>query len=227
MSEGEEVADPDGFIMLDCEADEEDELYYEENNLTINKNYERLKINNKQINNQRKTTTTTEGAASLADIILAQLKKHEEQHDNKINDINTNENNNNNDNNNTNLSPKVIDVYTCMAPFLARYKSGKLPKAFKIIPRLHSWEEILTLTNPFMWSKQTTRAATKVFCSNLRENMAQRFLCTVLLPAVRDDISQNKKLNYHLYMALKKALFKPGAFFKGIYLPLAMDVSVV
>lgn len=34
-----------------------------------------------------------------------------------------------------------------------------------------------------------------------------------------------KKLNYHLYMALKKALFKPGAFFKGVLLPIAEDAT--
>mmetsp|Transcript_4226 Transcript_4226/g.9355 ORF Transcript_4226/g.9355 Transcript_4226/m.9355 type:complete len:194 (-) Transcript_4226:919-1500(-) len=30
----------------------------------------------------------------------------------------------------------------------------------------------------------------------------------------------NKKLNYHFYMALKKSVYKPAAFFKGILLPL-------
>merc|ERR1712029_746682 len=29
-----------------------------------------------------------------------------------------------------------------------------------------------------------------------------------------------QRLNYHLYQALRKALFKPGAFFKGFLLPL-------
>lgn len=42
----------------------------------------------------------------------------------------------------------------------------------------------------------------------------------VLLDRVRDDIQENKKLNYHLYMALKKSLYKPAAFFKGILFPL-------
>lgn len=149
---------------------------------------------------------------NLADIVMEQLKKQTEGEPKR-------------EAPESSLSPKVVEVYTAMAPFLARYRSGKIPKAFKIIPRLHAWEEILVLTNPPMWSKQATREATRIFCSNLREAMAQRFLCTVLLPAVRDDVAENKKLNYHLYMALKKALFKPGAFFKGIYLPLALDVS--
>jgi essential nuclear protein 1 len=45
--------------------------------------------------------------------------------------------------------------------------------------------------------------------------MAQRFFNLVLLPRIRDDIAEYKKLNFHLYCALKKALFKPGAWFKG------------
>jgi hypothetical protein len=43
---------------------------------------------------------------------------------------------------------------------------------------------------------------------------------TKLLDKVRDDIAENKKLNYHLYMAVKKSLYKPGAFFKGFLFPL-------
>ena len=53
--------------------------------------------------------------------------------------------------------------------------------------------------------------------------MVQRFYNLILLPQVRENISTYKKLNYHLYMALKKALFKPAAFFKGFLLPLAED----
>lgn len=62
--------------------------------------------------------------------------------------------------------------------------------------------------------------ATRLFASNLNVKMAQRFFNLVLYPRVRDDITEYKRLNYHLYMALKKALFKPAAFFKGILLPL-------
>jgi essential nuclear protein 1 len=51
--------------------------------------------------------------------------------------------------------------------------------------------------------------------------LSQRFFSIVLLEKCREDIRSNNKLNYHLYMALKKALFKAGAFYKGILLPLA------
>ena len=47
-----------------------------------------------------------------------------------------------------------------------------------------------------------------------------RFYNLVLLPRVRDDLAEYKRLNFHLFMALKKAIFKPAAFFKGILLPI-------
>ena len=50
--------------------------------------------------------------------------------------------------------------------------------------------------------------------------MAQRFFNLILLPRVRDDIDTYQRLNFHLFQALRKALFKPGAFFKGFLLPL-------
>ncbi|XP_036319938.1 bystin isoform X2 [Rhagoletis pomonella] len=59
-----------------------------------------------------------------------------------------------------------------------------------------------------------------IFCSVLSHAMAQRFFNLVLLPRIRDDLCEYKKLNMHLYNALKKALFKPAAFMKGIILPL-------
>jgi essential nuclear protein 1 len=64
------------------------------------------------------------------------------------------------------------------------------------------------------------RQATRLFASNLNAKMAQRFYSLVLLPRVIEDIKEHKKLNYHLYLALKKALYKPAAFYKGILLPL-------
>jgi essential nuclear protein 1 len=104
---------------------------------------------------------------------------------------------------------------------LSTYRAGKLPKALKMLPNLKSWEQILWLTRPDDWSPHSVYACTRIFASNLNAKMAQRFYNMVLLERCRDDIRTNKKLNYHLYMALKKALYKPSAFYKGILLPLA------
>ena len=40
---------------------------------------------------------------------------------------------------------------------------------------------------------------------------------------MREDIHETRKLNVHLYKALKKALYKPAAFFKGFLFPLVND----
>ena len=118
------------------------------------------------------------------------------------------------------MDEKVVTVFKGVGQILSKYRSGKLPKAFKVIPALANWEEVLYLTDPSKWSAAAMFQATRIFASNLSSAKAQYFFNLVLLPRVRDDISEFKRLNFHLYMALKKALFKPAAFFKGILLPL-------
>jgi len=119
------------------------------------------------------------------------------------------------------LDQRVIDMYKTIGEILSKYRSGKLPKAFKVVPRLNHWEYVLHITNPDKWSAAAVFQATRIFSSSLNVKMAQRFYFYVLYPRVRDDIEYYKRLNFHLFMALKKALFKPAAFFKGILLPLA------
>lgn len=52
------------------------------------------------------------------------------------------------------LDDKVVQVYRGVGKLLSRYTVGKVPKAFKIIPNLKNWEEVLFLTDPDMWSPQ-------------------------------------------------------------------------
>lgn len=109
---------------------------------------------------------------------------------------------------------------------LSRYKSGPLPKAFKIIPSLPAWEDILYITGPESWTPHATLAATRIFVSNLKAQQTQKFFELVLLDKVRNEITETGKASYQTYEALKKALFKPAAFFKGILFPLC-EVSAV
>lgn len=102
---------------------------------------------------------------------------------------------------------------------LSRYKSGKLPKPFKIIPTLPQWEELLAITRPESWTPNACYEATKIFVSG-NVGIAQLFLRNILLERVREEIHETKKLNVHLYKALKKALYKPSAWFKGVLFPL-------
>eukprot|EP00605_Chrysophyceae_sp_TOSAG23-4_P002758 GSChrysophyteH1.ASY1.ANO1.3041.1 assembled CDS len=119
------------------------------------------------------------------------------------------------------LPPKVVEVYTAVGALLAHYKSGKVPKALKMLPHLRNWEDVLWITRPDTWSPGATFVCTRIFASNLNQRMSQRFYNLVLLEKVRNDIQTHGKLNYHLYMSLKKALYKPASFYKGLLLPLA------
>ncbi|KAL5489456.1 hypothetical protein EMCRGX_G018549 [Ephydatia muelleri] len=91
--------------------------------------------------------------------------------------------------------------------------------------KYNNWEEVLSLTKPENWAAAAMFQATKIFASNLSTSMAQNFYNLVLLPRIRDNIAEYKRLNFHLYMVLKKTLFKPAAFFKGILLPLCRSGS--
>ncbi|CAD7957084.1 unnamed protein product [Amoebophrya sp. A120] len=161
------------------------------------------------------------GSTSLADIVMQQLKERTEELTRLPNEAT--ESTQNSAKHKNELSPKVIQVYTEIGKWLKTYKSGKMPKPFLVIPSLTNWEEVLCLTNPLDWSPNAMREAVKIFASQLNAKMAQRFFNLVLLPAVRSDMVENKKLNFHYYECLKKAMFKPAAFMKGILLPLALE----
>lgn len=49
------------------------------------------------------------------------------------------------------------------------------------------------------------------FCTYVQ---AQRFVNIVLLPHVRRDIRDNRRLHFALFQSLKKACYKPDAFYK-------------
>lgn len=67
---------------------------------------------------------------------------------------------------------------------------------------------------PESWSVHAVYQATRLFVSNLNARLAQRFLALVLLPRVRYEIRSTKKLHFALFQALRKATYKPGAFYK-------------
>ncbi|KAH6826657.1 bystin-like protein [Perilla frutescens var. hirtella] len=114
----------------------------------------------------------------------------------------------------------IIEHYKGVGQLLNKYTSGKMPKAFKCIPSLQFWEEVLYLTEPDKWSSNAMYEATRIFVSNMGVKKAERFFTIVLLPRVREDIRKNQILHFALYRSLKKALYKPAAFNKGILFPL-------
>lgn len=73
----------------------------------------------------------------------------------------------------------MVEVYRSVGKILQRYTTGKVPKAFKIIPNLSNWEDVLYLTAPEQWSPHAVYQATRLFASNLNHKMAQRFYALV------------------------------------------------
>ncbi|KAG9390828.1 Bystin [Carpediemonas membranifera] len=127
------------------------------------------------------------------------------------------------------VSDKIRDMYVDLGKsVLSRYRSGKLPLAFHILPQTKQWPELLELTNPASWTPQATYAVAHKLVSNLKDQnrILHDFLRGVLLEKCIADIEENGKLNHHYYQALRKCLYKPEAFFSGIYLPMAeMEVN--
>ncbi|CAH1972186.1 unnamed protein product [Acanthoscelides obtectus] len=196
-------------LTIEGHSDSEDE----EDTLEPDTFYENIQINEEDekamemFMNRNAAPTRT-----LADIIMEKITEKQTELGTQFSDVGSLQI--------QDIDPRVKQMYESVRDVLRKYRSGKLPKAFKIVPKLRNWEQILYITDPPSWSAAAMYQATRIFASNLKEKMAQRFYNLVLLPRIRDDLAEYKRLNFHLYQALRKALFKPGAFMKGILLPL-------
>lgn len=149
---------------------------------------------------------------TLADIIMEKLAEKQSEIHTQLSDAGTLKV--------EEMDPRIKEMYEGVRDVMKRFRSGKVPKAFKIIPKLRNWEQVLFITEPHNWSAAAMYQGTRIFSSVLAQHMAQRFYNLVLLPRIRDDLAEYSRLNAHLYSALRKALFKPAAFMKGVILPL-------
>jgi essential nuclear protein 1 len=191
---------------VDSEDDEEDDLdiqKYDEEEVVVNDEDDLAITKFMNRSSQRRT---------LADIIQEKITEKKTEIDTQFSDAGSQQM--------KDLNPKVVEMYEDVGKVLQKYRSGKIPKAFKVIAQFRNWEQLLYITRPELWSAAAMYQATRIFTANLKEKMAQRFFNLILLPRVRDDIDTYRRLNFHLYQALRKALFKSGAFFKGFLLPL-------
>jgi len=150
---------------------------------------------------------------NLADMILAQIEAREEGQGNQAvqggglpEDA-------------VEIPSKVVDVYSKVGMILSRYKSGKLPKPFKIIPTLPFWQELVSITRPEEWTPNACYEATRIFVS-CKPHIVREFIEIVLLERVRAEIHETTKLNVHLFKALQRTCYKPAGFFKGFLFPL-------
>ena len=122
------------------------------------------------------------------------------------------------------INQKIVDAYKLVGEVLRTYTSGKLPKAFNILSSTEDWEDLVNITEPYNWTPQAMYNAVIQF-SSADSTIGTIFFEKYLVPAIKSDIKKNKKLNIHYYNCLKRALFKPSAFFKGIILPMSKSLS--
>lgn len=216
--DSEEEEEEDEYSDFE-EEEEVEEIVYDEEDAEVDPKDAELFNKYFQSNgeaNNNDDDNSFQPTINLADKILAKIQEKESQQQQQQSSP---------DNSNEDavlLTPKVILAYEKIGQILSTYTHGKLPKLFKILPSLKNWQDVLYVTNPNSWTPHATYEATKLFVSNLSSNEATVFIETILLPRFRDSIenSDDHSLNYHIYRALKKSLYKPGAFFKGFLLPL-------
>merc|ERR1711962_548066 len=168
---GNKGAKADRTKYLGASKEDEDfqeEQFYEE--IDIDKNDEKI-LQNFMLTDPRERRT-------LADIIMEKISEKKTEIQSQISEPPEG----------PVLDEKIVSVYRCLGEILSKYRAGKLPKAFKVIPALNNWEEILYCTEPDSWTAAAMYQATRLFASNLNAKMAQRFFNLVLYPRVRDDI---------------------------------------
>uniref|UniRef100_A0A2A4JSW8 Bystin n=1 Tax=Heliothis virescens TaxID=7102 RepID=A0A2A4JSW8_HELVI len=216
LGDTEEGPSPAKHVTLPAtfkDADSDDDTGSDKDDLEPDTYYDNVEINEEDEEALKMfMSAKPERTRTLADIIKEKITDKHTELQTQFSDVETLKL--------QNIDPRIKTMYEGVRDVLQKYRSGKLPKAFKMVPHLQNWEQILYLTEPTTWSAAAMYQATRIFASNLKEKMAQRFYNLVLLPRVRDDLAEYKRLNFHLYQALRKALFKPGAFMKGILLPL-------
>lgn len=78
---------------------------------------------------------------TLADIIMEKITEKQTELDTHFSDAGTLQV--------QDLDPRVRQMYEGVRDVLRKYRSGKLPKAFKIIPNLRNWEQILYITGNY------------------------------------------------------------------------------
>jgi essential nuclear protein 1 len=190
-------------IQKKSEKDEEEIKYIEtENKLFINKDYYDVKETDKDILNWDKEDEQKNINNNISNDIF-----------NQMNTVNKKI-----------INQKIVDAYKLVGEVLRTYTSGKLPKAFNILSSTEDWEDLINITEPYNWTPQAMYEAVIQFSSG-EALMTYTFYEKYLVPAIRNDIKKNKKLNIHYYNCLKRALFKPSAFFKGIILPMSKTLS--
>jgi essential nuclear protein 1 len=79
----------------------------------------------------------------VADVIMEKLTEKKTELQSQLSDDDQNNIGGGGDHQtNSELDERIIKMYTAIKDVLNKYRSGKLPKAFKILPSLQNWEHV-------------------------------------------------------------------------------------
>eukprot|EP00435_Cladocopium_sp_Y103_P049491 s442_g14.t4 len=137
---GSELADQEVNSTLDAEEAEEIDVEVDEDGFIVGPNAS--EEDERAMSLFLPSKSSAQAGPTLADIILQKIQEAEARKASGESAPNEEQG----------LSPKVVEVYSDIGKFLRFYKSGPIPKAFKVIPSLTNWEEVLALTSPLTWS---------------------------------------------------------------------------
>lgn len=126
---------------------------------------------------------------------------------------------------------------------LTHYRSGPLPKTVKMLPHLPGYDSLLEMLSPLDWTYHVYPKMVKVFSAKGGQQAMQYFLLyffisfivvsscefiylfllsfyeNYLLPKVRNDISENRRLCVQLFDSLILSIFRTEEFLSSIFLP--------
>lgn len=127
------------MTKLDIEINESDDEEEHEDKLEPDTFYENVQIDEDDEEAMEKfMSSNPQPRRTLADIIMGKITEKQtelETHFSDAGEIQMQD-----------LDPRVKQMYEGVRDVLRKYRSGKLPKAFKIIPSLRNWEQILYIT---------------------------------------------------------------------------------
>lgn len=118
------------------------------------------------------------------------------------------------------LDRRIIEVYQATGKLLRSYRVGALPRALLLLPILARWESFISYTKPKYWSPHALFQVTCLFLHTSNASSMERYANLVLLPRIRNEIQENRRLHFMIFQSIKKALLEPEAFYKGVLLPL-------
>lgn len=120
---------------------------------------------------------------------------------------------------------KILKILERSGTILKIYRSGKIPKIFKILTICENFEEFIWFTRPDRWSIQAFFVISRLFFLNLNFQHLKRYYSLILVPRFQEGIFEKKKIDVNLYLTLKLSTLRPKFFFSHVIIPFSTSLN--